>query len=73
MLTIIKEQFNRIIQCIIYIVLMASIYGVWTWSLWNLWYITLVVVLAIVATGVVISYFWIKLEVKKQKSNVENE
>ena len=73
MLTIIKEQFNKIIQCIIYIVLMASIYGVWTWSLWNLWYVTLIIVLVIVAAGLVISYFWIKSGLKKQESNVENK
>ena len=73
MFTILKEQFNRILQCLIYTVLMSLIYGIWTWSLWNLWYVTLLVVLVIVAVGVVVSYFWIKSGIKKPETNIENK
>ena len=72
MLKILKEQFNRILQCFIYTLLMCLVYGIWSYKAWNLWYVTLIIVLVIVAIGVVISYFWIKSGIK-EKSSVENK
>ena len=71
MLKILKEQFNKILQCFIYTLIMCLIYGVWSYKAWELWYVTLIIVVAIVGIGVVVSYLWIKSEVKKQ-STVEN-
>lgn len=75
MLNFIKEQFNRLLLCLVYTVIASLIYGVWTWKLWQLWYVTLIIVLVIVAIGVVISYLWIKSDLKKQKqeqNTIEN-
>ena len=72
MLKILKEQFNRILQCFIYTLLMCLIYGVWSYKAWNLWYVTLIIVLVIIAIGFVISYLWIKSDIKKQDT-VENK
>ena len=71
MLKILKEQFNRVIQCFIYTLLMCLIYGIWTYKAWGLWYVTLIIVLLIIGLGVVVSYFWIKTGIKE--STVENK
>ena len=75
MLTLIKEQFNKLLLCFVYILIGCLVYGIWTYHLWNLWYVTLIVVFVIIAIGVTISYFWIKSEIKKnpQESVVENK
>ena len=75
MLTLIKEQFNKIIQALIYTALACTIYGVWSWKAWNLWYVTLLIIIAFIAVGVVISYFWIKSEVKQKEKEtvIENK
>lgn len=72
MLDIIKKQFNKILQAFIYTTIMCLIYGVWSYKAWSLWYVTLIIVVVIVAIGVVVSYLWIKSEVKKE-SNIENK
>lgn len=72
MLDIIKKQFNKILQCFIYTLIMCLIYGVWSYKAWNLWYVTLIIVVAIIGIGVTISYLWIKSEVKKE-TNIENK
>lgn len=71
MLDIIKKQFNKMLQAFIYTLLLCLIYGIWSYKAWNLWYVTLIIVVVIVAIGVVISYLWIKSELKKE-SNIEN-
>ena len=72
MLEVLKKQFNKIFQAIVYTTLLCLIYGVWSWKAWNLWYVSLLIILAIIAIGVVVSYFWIKSEIKKE-STVENK
>ena len=72
MLEVLKKQFNKIFQAVIYTTLLCLIYGIWSFKAWNLWYVTLLIVIAIVAIGVVVSYFWIKSEIKKE-SSVENK
>ena len=72
MLEVLKKQFNKIFQAIVYTTLLCLIYGVWSWKAWNLWYVSLLIILAIIAIGVVVSYFWIKSEMKKE-STVENK
>ena len=71
MLEVLKKQFNKIFQAVVYTTLLCLIYGIWSFKAWNLWYVTLLIVIAIVAIGVV-SYFWIKSETKKE-SSVENK
>ena len=71
MLKILKEQFNRIIQCFIYTLLMCLIYGIWTWSVWHLWVVTLLIVVTIVVAGAIVGYFWIKSQIKSE-TTVEN-
>jgi ABC-type polysaccharide/polyol phosphate export permease len=71
MLDIIKKQFNKILQAFIYTLLLCLIYGIWSYKAWNLWYVTLIIVLVIIGLGFVVSYLWIKSEVKKE-STVEN-
>ena len=72
MLEVLKKQFNKIFQAVGYTTLLCLIYGIWSVKAWNLWYVTLLIVIAIVAIGVVVSYFWIKSEIKKE-SSVENK
>ena len=72
MFKILKEQFNKVLQCFIYTLIMCLIYGVWSYKAWNLWYVTLIIVIGIIALGVTVSYLWIKSEVKKE-STVENK
>ena len=72
MLEVLKKQFNKIFQAVLYTTLLCLIYGIWSFKAWNLWYVTLLIVIAIVAIGVVVSYFWIKSEIKKE-SSVENK
>ena len=72
MLEVLKKQFNKIFQAVVYTTLLCLIYGIWSFKAWNLWYVTLLIVVAIVAIGVVVSYFWIKSEIKKE-SSVENK
>lgn len=72
MLEVLKKQFNKIFQAVVYTTLLCLIYGIWSFKAWNLWYVTLLIVIAIVAIGVVVSYFWIKSETKKE-SSVENK
>ena len=72
MLKILKEQFNKVLQCFIYTLIMCLIYGIWSYKAWNLWYVSLMIVVAIIALGVTVSYLWIKSEVKKE-STVENK
>ena len=72
MLEVLKKQFNKIFQAVVYTTLLSLIYGIWSFKAWNLWYVTLLIVIAIVAIGVVVSYFWIKSEIKKE-SSVENK
>jgi hypothetical protein len=72
MLEVLKKQFNKIFQAVVYTTLLCLIYGIWSFKAWNLWYVTLLIVIAIVAIGVVVSYFWIKSEIKKE-SSVENK
>lgn len=72
MLEVLKKQFNKIFQAVVYTTLLCLIYGIWSFKAWNLWYVTLLIVIAIVAIGVVVSYFWIKSEIKKE-STVENK
>ena len=72
MLEVLKKQFNKIFQTVVYTTLLCLIYGIWSFKAWNLWYVTLLIVIAIVAIGVVVSYFWIKSEIKKE-SSVENK
>ena len=66
MLEVLKKQFNKIFQAVVYTTLLCLIYGIWSFKAWNLWYVTLLIVIAIVAIGVVVSYFWIKSEIKKE-------
>ena len=68
MLEVLKKQFNKIFQAVVYTTLLCLIYGIWSFKAWNLWYVTLLIVIAIVAIGVVVSYFWIKSEIKKESS-----
>jgi hypothetical protein len=72
MLEVLKKQFNKIFQAVVYTTLLCLIYGIWSFKAWNLWYVTLLIVIAIIAIGVVVSYFWIKSEIKKE-SSVENK
>ena len=72
MLEVLKKQFNKIFQAVVYTTLLCLIYGIWSFKAWNLWYVTLLIVIAIVAIGAVVSYFWIKSEIKKE-SSVENK
>ena len=72
MLEVFKKQFNKILQALIYTILLCLIYGIWTWKAWNLWYVTLIIILVIIAVGIAVSYFWIKSEIKKE-TTVENK
>ena len=72
MLEVLKKQFNKIFQAVVYTTLLCLIYGIWSFKAWDLWYVTLLIVIAIIAIGVVVSYFWIKSEIKKE-SSVENK
>ena len=72
MLEVLKKQFNKIFQAVVYTTLLCLIYGIWSFKAWNLWYVTLLIVIAIVAIGIVVSYFWIKSEIKKE-TTVENK
>ena len=72
MLEVLKKQFNKIFQAVVYTTLLCLIYGIWSFKAWNLWYVTLLIVIVIIVIGVVVSYFWIKSEIKKE-SSVENK
>ncbi len=68
-----KKQYKSILLVIGYIIVAATVYGVWVEALWNLWYVDLLVILAIIALGVTIGYFYIKSEVNKEKIDVEKK
>lgn len=74
MLNFIKEQFYKLLLCFIYTLIATLIYGIWSYKLWSLWYVTLIIVLVVISVGVVISYFWIKSEIKakQQENTIEN-
>lgn len=71
MFEIFKQHFNKIFQVIVYTTLLCLIYGIWSWTAWNLWFVTMIIVLAIVAAGTVVGYFWIKSQIKSE-TTVEN-
>ncbi len=64
MLDIIKRNYVNICIAIVYTALAMLVYGIWSYSAWEIWWATLLIVLAILGVGIVISYFWIKSESK---------
>lgn len=66
-----KTQYKNILLVIGYIIIAAVVYGIWLHSVLKLWYVDVLVVLAIVAIGITIGYFYIKSEMNKTKNNIE--
>lgn len=66
-----KKQYKNILLVLGYIVVACIVYGVWVHSVWKLWYVDFIVILAILAIGITIGYFYIKSELKNEKNNIE--
>lgn len=66
MLEYIKKNYLTIIIVFFYTMIASLVYGIWSYSAWHLWYVTLLIVLALVAIGMTIGYFWIKSENAKK-------
>lgn len=67
----IKNNFLNICIAIVYTVIAALVYGIWSYSGWHLWYVTLIIVIAILGAGVTISYFWIRSEIRSKQKKEE--
>lgn len=63
---ILKKQYKNIILVSIYTIVAIAVYTIWAHSVWGLWYVDLIVGFAILAIGVVVGYFYIKSELKKE-------
>lgn len=66
-----KKQYKNILLVLGYIIVACIVYGVWVHSVWNLWYVDFIVVLAVLAAGITVGYFYIKSELKNEKKNIE--
>ena len=71
MLEQIRNNYVNICIAAVYTILAMLVYGVWSYSAWELWYVTFIIVIAILGTGITISYFWIKSEIKS--NNIKQE
>lgn len=68
-----KKQYKNLLLVAGYIIIAATVYGIWVDSLWKLWYVDLLVVLAVVILGVTIGYFYIRSELSKEKNDIEKK
>lgn len=73
MLEQIKENYVNICIALVYTILAMLVYGIWSYSAWHLWWATMLIVLVILGIGFVISFFWIKGEVKSKKEKVASK
>lgn len=70
---IIKNNYKKLLLVLAYIVVACMVYGVWFNALWNLWYVTLITIILIVGIGILIGYFYIKPDIKKNENSIEKE
>ena len=71
---IIKSQLNNILLVIGYIAVALAVYITLSISLGWPWWATTLISLAIIIAGVIIGYFFIKMEIKaKDKEEVKTE
>lgn len=67
MVELIKKNYVNICIASVYTLIACLVYGIWSYSAWELWYVTFIIVLAIVAIGFVIGFFWIRSEIKNSQ------
>ena len=68
MLEQIKENYVNISIASVYTILAMLVYGIWSYSAWRLWWVTMLIVIILLVAGSVISFFWIKSEIKANQN-----
>lgn len=68
MLEQIKENYVNICIASVYTILVMLVYGIWSYSAWRLWWVTMLIVIILLVAGFVISFFWIKSEIKAKQN-----
>ena len=66
------KQYKNIFLVLGYIIIAILVYGYWMHVEFDTWYITLIAIIAVIAIGSVIGYFYIKNELLKEE-NIEKK
>ena len=64
-----KKVYKKILLVAAYTIIACTVYGYWFSVIWEKWYITLITIVAIMAVGCVVCYFYIKNDLKNNDGN----